>query len=334
MKSQLHIPERFLPLADATFYDAHDRMARKTVNDFLNDMPTEKYFEAGIDSVRYVDMIPNIGEYDRVVFSELPFGNGWGSNQYLRHLVMQQCALPDARIIVFPNNTIEQKVYSLDGDERQKVAAGDFTPVAQKQARVLASLKIDRINGIGPSQGASLAAATGRFIADKGVAEPGNFGFFEAPNVVDRSVKQLSSDFKATSLAEFNKAVNDSGIPALSEIQCARGWLDVPRQLGMFAAFGLGVLNPDNRALRKAMSHNTFFEDIEGILDKSQTSRVTVGYAENSAIMPAEICQDFNNLPVDSRLNLIEIPGYGHEVNYNIALNALLARLALRESTA
>lgn len=333
------MPESLNRLADDAFYQAHEELSRVTPADIRQSMPKVQHIGDPATHAGYVDLLPqDVDDPRKAVVMPLPFANDWGPNMALRTRFVQQ-VLPHRRVIVFPNNSMyDPNVYALNTKERYTVASGNFEPLATRQLQTLEGLGVERIQYFGYSQGASVGAVAARLAAQRGVLGLGNSGFVEAPNVMQRGPKQLRKDFMVP-LGRFNQAINDSAIPALSEILYAREGWDRARQLRMFLGFARGARLPDNRALHRGFGHETFAGDIAGVLRKAAQIRLLVGQAENSRIMPVDAAGTKKVYELQrseangrNRLDVVTIPEYGHEAGDNIALHALLARAALSSS--
>jgi hypothetical protein len=323
---QSHIPTAAASLMDERMQQAHAYYAGRKLAEIRADMPLLQ--QAPVEGASaYAQLLGRGGENNRAIVMPLPIANDWGTNMAIRTGLLRS-AMPDGpRIIVFPNNSLHDRhVYDLTDAERQKIAKGDFAPVAEKQFRTLDALGVTEVQYFGYSQGGSVGAAALRLVAEKGHFKAGASGLYEAPNAIDRTGKQLQRDFMSG--GDLNKAVRDAAIPALAESQRARGGLDTLPQYWMFAQFGISTLLRDNRAVQAGFCHDRFADDITVAVERGTT--LTVGAGKESRIMPDSAFGPLVQLAAKYPSLQIEcVPGYGHEMGDNIVLFGLLARAAL-----
>jgi hypothetical protein len=159
----------------------------------------------------------------------------------------------------------------------------------------------------------------------------GPSGLMEPPNVAKRTPAAVQKAFTATSLAGLNKAINDSNIPVLSEVQHSRGGADRLRQLKMFYDFWRTTRLPINQSVKAGFTRNSFAGEVMAALDTDKNLRVSIGRAEDSQITPSDSLTIFEHHQCyGDRLNVMRpVEGYGHEAGDDIAAYAMLGRLTL-----
>jgi predicted esterase len=323
------VPESLSPHVDGDIYEAHQRLADTTLRDFWETMP-DSTLPKHTDAAEMVDLAP-YDDHDRAsaIVLPLPFANGWAPHMALRARLLQDSIPEPTRLIVFPN---DKRSYNLSAEEQETVASGNFAPIAEKQLQSLRSAKIEKISVIGYSQGATVGACALKLAAQTDSFEIGNSGLFEAPNVIGRTPNELRKQFMASGKG-LDKAVNDSGIPALSEAQHSRGGLDVIGKFTGLVPFVIRTQSGTNRAIHKGFTYPRFMQDVTAAMASNTSFEALIANAAESPIMPAESIDDIDYLSAENaRIRTRTIEGYGHEMGDNIVVHAVLAKLALKRA--
>lgn len=288
----------------------------------------------------FMDFIPKEDhDHDKVVVVEYPFANGAEAKHIqLRVAALQKGLDQPTRIIAFPNTTFMGSFNLLSKSERRDVAEGYFSPIGDKQVKILEKLRIAKFGLFGGSQGASVGLSTLNIADSHGTMEIGPSGLFEPVNNQTRVKKQLRQDFTSPGLEPMKKATNESGIELLNKTLHTRGGLDTFRLLIGTAIFGLGTLTADNRAYNKSFLTNTFGYDVYHYLQFSNNlSRLTIANVSTSLIAPtASIDNNFSSLKtyladdIFKRLVRVEISSpNGHAWENNIIAFATLGKISL-----
>ncbi len=315
---------------DQRIAEAHQSAAEVSLSEFT-DSVLPICPRHGRHTTAYADLSPRqTHDPSQAIVVFMPFANDWSCNAALRISLLQNSLPQPRRIIVFPNNTFnDNSVYILTPTERAVIAGGDFSPLIERQLRVLETLGIKHIQVIGYSQGAAIGAAALCIAAAGAQFTIGPSGLFEPPNVVVRNPRQLVKDFLGA--RQFAQAVNGSAIPAFSELQHTLGGVDNVRQGWMFCQLGRSAALPDNRALVKGFGHGTFLEDLSAALNFDKKLQVVVGGGTESRILPEEGLRKLDWLAEQypRRVHSIHIKGYGHELAENLTTYTLLFRHAL-----
>jgi hypothetical protein len=305
-------------LEDVRLQDAQQRLASIDLDRFWGNMtlPSRPTRE---DAASFVDL-RHRDEPDskHAIIMPLPYANGWGPHVAYRAKLLQDSLEVPQRVIVFPNNTAFNTAYTFAKNEELEVSSGRFDAIAHKQFKTLDALGVESFHYIGYSQGASVGAVALKLASKSGYFEAKASGLFEAPNMIARTKKELSKAFTAGGVKPLNRAVNDSGIPGLSEAQYSRGGLDAPKQLGKFAVFGLGTLRAANKAIKNGFTYNRFFKEVD-MIDTSVP--VLTGAALETKIADPELVAERGGIIVN---------GYGHEMGDNIVVHAIIGKLALQ----
>lgn len=331
LQTEPHIVPELHEFWDEQLAQAHASLAATPLAEIEANMaPLSR--SKGARRCAYVDLSP-AGKYDptHAVVNFLAFANHWGRNAAIRARLLQQSLPEPRRLILFPNNTIEDKdMYLLTPQERTNVARGDFTPIFKRQFRVLEELGIKYIQVIGYSQGGAMGAAALRYAAETGKFRLGPSGLFEPPNVVRRSRGQLLRDFLGAS--QFSETVNGSAVPAFSELEHTRGGiLDNIRQFWMFTKFGRSAALPNNRVLIAGFGRGTFIDDLGTAMRLEPNLRVVIGGGTESRILPLSALHKLDELAKQypKQLKVLHLHGYGHEVSENLVTYVLMLRAAL-----
>lgn len=300
----------------------HERLSRMSAEDLAAIIPEVQTAETVEGhAVQYAILRGNgevADEQAQVLF--LPFGNGWAMHTFIRALQIHEGLGGGADTIIFPNATPGNVPYELSQEERAQVATGRLDIIAEKQLRAVEALGKSALTIIGYSQGAGVGGAAIRRATENGSVNVERAHLGEPANAMARPPSQLQKAFTATGLKPLITAVNDAGIPTLSEVQHTRGGLDTTRLLGGFVGVLRGSQMPVNKALHEAMTHNTFFSDVEKALRENPDLVVVLTGTEYSKIYPREIAeattQSLRHL-FPGRVFGQEILGRGHEAADN-----------------
>lgn len=329
--SSPEIPEILQDYYDAQAAYAHGVMASRSLEKLLQDMPEVK--SAPVDDhteLLYVDM-PAIedGDSSEAVVLSLPHANGWKPHMYLRARYLQEAAAPEKRLIVLPNNTLGDRAYTLDDEELERVESGDLRPIAEQQARLILQLGIGRVSLMGYSLGAMDAAVLAKVLKDD--AELVTIGVFEAPNVMERSDKELRKGFTAPGLGGLARAVKESQIPALSEAMKKRKVAWDILKFGLATEKWSPFADPANKALLGAMQKDRLFRDLRPALNAQPEVGLVLAAAEHSLITPPEQLYFHYEQTKNDHNNgdMLAVSGYGHEMGDNIVVHALLGKASL-----
>ncbi len=311
----------------------HDYLASRSLQSVVDTMPEPRIVDGDAWRSRVIELrAENEADSSKAVALHLPFGNGYSPAMHIRALTLQKLLPQDTRVIVFPNNT--------RGEEYQtpiRAHARHRSPLevlGYRSLRVLETLGVETLAVSGDSQGAGVAAAALVFAHDRFVVPCGAASLRDPADMMNRSPRALGKAFRKTGLGNLNRAINDSGLPALSEAQRSRGGADLVLQsLGMLR-FGLrDARTPMNKALHKAMAANDFSVYLEAAAFTGAVGSGThVALFEDSRVSRNK--QEEYYLahrvlgPRGGQLEIIK--GYGHEGGDNVVLSALLARRAFQ----
>lgn len=281
------VPDQLVPLMDQDVLAVHERWQSVDLHDIRQAMPQPTVIDVGKCSVRAVVMDPqtkDVNENHTLVLG-LPHQQAWKPSMYIRSKMLQDIVAPNSRLVVFPNNTIGDRYYDLTKDEQAKLSAGDISPYAEMQLRVLQTLKLSRVALTGYSLGGFSALAMGAVGSDK--VEISHINADEVPSR-NRNPKQLRKDFmKSGGPKEQRQAIEDAKLPALSQA------LNIPRLTADYIRFGLtdvvsAVRPSENKALHHAMA-GSVGDKIRRSLVNNPDTTIKIGHVEGSHLFKGSI---------------------------------------------
>jgi hypothetical protein len=327
-------PELFIPHPYDEMMTDHDHALIEawqdtSVQDIVDDIASQEEVHlemANGSTIGYVDLRhPDEEDETEAIAFMLPFAHSVSPAMYIRAAVMQDM-LDNKRVLIFPNNTVNKTWYDVDSTHAPAAEA-----VAHNAVEAAARAGIGKLHVVGGSQGATVGGRMLRYLPRNFDVSDSGAMLAEAPDVVaGRSSKELGKDFKKGGVKTLNTAINDSGIPVLSEVQKVRGGMDSARQLGIFLRYAKDTVLPINKQLREDMTGD-FVRSIAAA-EKLPARTVIVRMAASL------ICTQ----EMDSALSLVNnffgnsvevIERYGHEGLDNVVLHALLARKAVISTT-
>ena len=327
------IPSSLVPEWDETAQEAHQRMAVRTLDSLLVEMPPTQVASIKDEYLRFAELPPLDEGDDGYLAITLPHGNPWSPSMYLRARLLQETAARDKTLIVFPNNFYGHRAYRLTREELGEVSQGSLQPIVGRQRRLLHTKPVGSVALFGESLGGMAAAAAGDEFAD--YFELTAVGIIEPPNIMDRDGGDLQKAFLYGGILKgmresgrrLARAVDDSHIPALSEAKhresTAPGWIKYFLSLKFIA---------ENRALQQGMAANNLTDLLHSALLKQPGTPVLLARGEQSPITPrGSLMEHVYNLRGfhNGNIRYREVDGYGHELCDNLAVNALLGKIAL-----
>ncbi len=324
----LKTPELLLPYPSyelETDNEVHQRLAATSLEHYVDEME-------GLDRVlslpgdrdlRVIDLrASNEADSSKAVVLPLPWGNDYSAAMHIRARALQEYLPEDIRLLVVPNNTDKDRYYELHENS---------APVKELGHMILAGcefMEIEEIAIAGYSQGATVGASmlseSGSFDVNVEAAYLG-----DPANVVSRTAKQLKKAFVGEGLGELNQAINDSGLPALSEAQHSRGGLDSVKQiLGLRNVLASSKVK-ENVMLHEGMTGNDFLMNIHSAINQGFDPKgLIVAKMEKSGICTQQLVVDMVRTGLTKYLDVIQ--GYNHGGGDNVIDNALRARYAFQ----
>lgn len=325
-------PELFLPegfaLTDSD-YEVIDDLARKSLSDYREAIPTVESYSDGQWQTRFLRLRDeNEGQSSKAVAVYYPFANGNSPQMLIRAMVQQALMPEDTQLIIFPNNTRSEK-YQTPYDLCGAHPTSSIDQLAKRSLRAIEALGIEELAISGDSQGASVGAAVLKLSTDVVDIPGGSASLRDSGNMFSRKPGKLTKAFRKTGTGNLNRAINDSGIPALSEAQLSRGGTESVLQILRFVKFGLiDSRDPNNQVLHRDMARGGFVPTLEEAHDNiGQGTHVTL---YERSLISRDKTEEFMLRRVlgDNGGEFQIIPGYGHEGGDNVVLSALLARRA------
>lgn len=326
------VPELWLPPGYEERLSDHER----SVHEAAAQMSLADYMEEEIErSVTDLANGTQMGMVDlrhdqeadssEALVMPLPYANGFSPAMRIRAKYIQAAMDTPRRMLVFPNNTLTENWYKLDPEQEASIDLADSI------IETLVKNGIKKAHIIGFSEAAMIGGKM--LYRSRGDVDFTDSIFGDPPNADWRTPKELQKDFTGGGIAPLNKAVNDSGLPALSEAQRSRGGFDTPRQLVGFVKFGAGgKLRKANRELHSDMAGNDFITDLEFAQYAGQDLRsLQIFRFAESLIATDELDHQYVLAKMAGRLSakFEVVPGYGHEGFDNVPWAAHLSRKAI-----
>jgi hypothetical protein len=330
--SPLILPSQLEDGRDDTINAIHTAWADKTTHEIRAAMPESHISGTGDASIRYAELVPLSGDDydpDNTAIMALPVAKTWEPATYAWSEIVRQIAIPDGRLIVLPNNNIGQKAYTFTDKERGIVAKGNLAPLSERHLRLCEELGIDAVSlVIGRSFGASAGAAFGNHASD--YIQLNAHAFDEAPNTIrNRSMLALSRSL-VHEKSQTEPVTQQVGLPAFTELTAGDAKLQSKLRL---ARYTLGLrFARSNPSINRMFQHDTFFDDVAGLVSGSPTATVSLSNANSSTVgdgdATAALAAHLGGYPNDEIAQHLFYDGY-HLTAGNPFVMGLLARRAL-----
>lgn len=323
---QPNIPAPLSGEMSAEFAETYFRLQSAPLPDIRATMPSLRTDSDA--EIEFGVLNPNADFDEKVAMIKLgQFASGMSVSQGIHDNLLVGSQQEPKRLLDFPNNAIGgRKHYRFDEEERDVLVNGDFSPLTSRVSAAIRNMGVESVHIIGYSQGAGTGAALARRLIEEGDIEVNSLTLGDPANVVDRSELELSKAVMMTGFSSMARAVRDSAIPALSEAMQIEANARI--KAGRMGRFVFGGLISENIALRRALTHNTFFDDVLTVADKDIP--ITVMRAEKSRVFPRSVFVAARDTLQEAGVNLIEVSKYGHEANHNAPASVSLANLALQ----
>lgn len=333
---ELVISPELQQFAGRSFVQAHGHLAGLAAGQVV---PPPLEHVVGEDTAGYSILRPQDDvSLKTAVVSLFPIANDVGQNMTIRHRLLQGTLATPMPIIMLPHNTHQApNVYSLTSKEQAAVASGNLEPIARKQYATLKALGIERMHIIGDSIGSTLGLALMREATLDETIAVADSVLFSPANTVNRSEKQLNADFRGGGLSAFMTAVNQSGIPAYSEIQRTRGIRDYPRLGHMLYGFWKNSRIDTNQALAAASANDHFAFQANLELTQNPDLRLLIVRGADCRMFPSSALNIINgsvHSDNQERMTLQTVDGFGHELPNHLPTFAILSSLAIRGEAA
>jgi hypothetical protein len=301
--------------------------SERTYDDVLKEMP--KATHVPIDenrTVRMIEIAPpdDTHDFEQDIVLCLPYLNGYNPRHYIRARTLQ-LTNPNYSLWLIPNNTLGEKSYVFNDEEKARLAGGDMRPLGEIQMRAFEKIShgISKLAVTGYSQGGLTALAMASI--DSGVLV-NRVNADEVPSKTNRTVAELTKDFRnSRDTKSLKAAVKDADIPVLSEAMAARhvNW-DI-------AQFAIKSLTTDGNIMRKAMAGSAEYL-VDAILSRETDTTIKLGSVAGSHLFDVEsISTELLNSPL---LEIVQYVGghfrHKHVTGDNVKAHALMANDGLR----
>jgi len=319
-RRQINIPGELGGFYDTYVSEVHEKFASLSRRDILKQMPEPSIADiSDTERLRYVDLCPPRGVNDNgdTVALFLPHAQAWKPSMYARAEFARQAVAKGARMLVFPNNTFGDSYYQLTDVQRERIAEGDLSSLAEKFVKVIEGLDIDSIALTGYSLGGLVGAEVAAVGSDKVKVTVINAD--ETPNIVSNA-KELRNDFMASGgWGDQRQALKDSGIAAMEDI------LNVPRLAADYVRFGAATLmNSDAGALHSGMARPRLNENLARAYSTYPELGVKLGYMVGSLLFKAEAVQEHPRTFVEAYGAYSTSGNHRHATGDNIVAHALM----------
>lgn len=301
--------------------------AERTYDDVLREMP--KATHVPIDenrTVRMIEIAPHDDTHDfrQDVVLCLPYLNGYNPRHYIRARTLQ-LTNPNHSLWLIPNNTLGEKSYIFNKEEKARLAKGDMRPLGEIQMRAFEKLPqhIYNLAITGYSQGGltalSMAAVDSNVPVNRVNAD-------EIPSKTNRTTAELAKDFRSSrDNRSLKAAVKDADIPVLAEAMAARhvNW-DI-------AQFAIKSLTTEGNIMRKAMTGSAEYL-IEAILNRETDIIIKLGSVIGSKLFDVQSINP--GLLSSPQLSVVQYQGgnfrHKHVTGDNVKAHALMANDGLQ----
>ncbi len=319
---------------DEVVPDVIKRLQDTSLSDYKNQMVNPRF--AGftheqVTQVRFVDLRSvDEGSAKKAVVFPLPEGRSYSPEMHIRAKAIQELLPEDTRLIVIPNNTRRESYYSF-GFLGQNDAVETLGHLILETC---SRLKLEDIVVTGYEQGASVSANIINDAANYDI-NISSVILGDPVDVEERTPKQLKEALWGSSLGNLNEAINDCGIPALSEAQCSRRGLDAYKQIFKFFGVHLDSRVAENVSLHESMTNDNFVDNLHNAVSKNnrkiEPANLHVVRMELSKIATEVLDIQMLEDPLLSDC-LTVVEGYGHEGGDNVIDWALRVRKAVQGS--
>jgi hypothetical protein len=326
------IPDEFLWELweqDELLQEAHAELAATSLEDFWTPLPGVTP-PADRDHSAVVDLLPDdAADPTTAIGVDFKWENDWRPGTAYGPVLLQNSLKVPTRVLAFPHG---RSAYSLSGEEFEDVRNGNFDPIARRRLRTAEDLGIERIRFINTSEGATVGAAALKLLALNGSMEADFAALIEPANTFGCTPDEKEKAVKAGGLRNLNRARNDSAIPALTEVEHARGGVDTIRQLISFAP----MLFPSRagRAAHHGFTYPNFQRDLGMAFERNEGLHALVVSAADSKIYPPWARKAVRqHLTEYGNAAFYDVEGYGHKLTDNVIVHALLGKMALSPKT-
>lgn len=325
------VPDNVVGLRDDTVLAVHEAWRTLDLDTVKSRMPeaqTVNFTNRLGRPDRYIKIAllsPPEADYDetKALVIALPFQQVWKPSMYIRSELTRQIVAPQARAVVFPNNSGLEPSYPFIERELKTFRSGDIMPLAELQTRALEHLKIGSVAVTGYSMGGLTALALGAHGSDK--FEVTHINADEAPSQ-PRTAKQLRKDFlSSSSWGDQRAAIRDARLPVLSQA------LNRPRLALDYLWFGQSSLRRDSRALNQAMAAG-----IDNLVDKAHQqypeAAIKLGRVAGSKVVGVETepCATMADTLVRSVI-YTGTATHRHATADNVVAHALMVKDSIRD---
>ena len=325
------MPEMLLPYYDPVVHEAYQVDTAESIHKRMGAVGLTK--SEGVASHALIP--PHLHDSEQVdptvaIVMPYPFAIGLNDSMFTRSEYMANTMLSGMNTLAFTSRAIGSRAVGLTFNQRRAMASGNLTPLLDSQCKAIEQRGIEEVHFFTYSQGVTTGLPLAAKLQKNGLAEVKTILAIEAPNSQERTMIELAKNFSDTSLAQLNKAIGDTHIPAYIALSKAGGGLrNAIAQNASLARYAAGAVLPPNIAMVRNMQRNTLAQQLNAVLQVPETD-VHHMRMQNSTILGEEQFDAINQQIVATRnFEASTIPGYGHEAGDQIVLMAALAHRAI-----
>lgn len=291
----------------------------------LASVPGVKTIEyGGCPPVQILDLQPEqVRDQHAATVIWLPMARGFDQAE-LHRAARLKLLLPDERIIIVANPDHWWKASGiLSREQRARVRDGDVRPVIGTVFHYLKEMNLTRVNHVGNSYGAKLAAAAAALAVQHGIHEVPRLVTIEPPDSVSRNFRDLALTFYETR----------HGVQDHKETMTDRGLINALHQEKRLWPYIGTLASLTNLAITQALTRGLFKDNVSTVLAHSPGTEVTVAWGTGSELVPHEhMTHLVEELQIShgDRVRSIVLEKLRHAMYYDIDLVAALIMQGLR----
>lgn len=303
-------------------YEAHDSSDYGEFLDSFGANKTKKLIgsEHAFNPIEVLDIRPDEHDPEEAMIVHLPMANPLDSNMRF-HVASIAATHPDSRVIALANPSGPGRKYgSLSRNQRQRLAAGDASPLGESFAYYVEREGILRTREYGYSYGAD--KALGSIVLDACDVE--KMLLLEPASIKKRSLGALAVAFMST----------DKAMQGYIEASGSKIYEDARKDAIGIAGYGIGLARPSNLAIARTLASGGFIARYTDAMLRQPDMKTTVSWGTDSELAEHDKMQGFVVAAKRSfgaeRVKDIQLEGQKHALANHIGLQAALTYEALR----
>lgn len=347
MKSTLVLPESLEAYRDWVG-PTHERLAHASLSEVRNQLPALHRDETwGTGYVVFPPRDDNgklVSDYEKSHAVVIPYtygNNNWPNwvfrTQFIQGAIHEATG-QNVQVVGFPNSTYrhagghallasqEPRMNDFNDGELTTVSLGRFTPYSRRHAQILdKELGLKSVDMFGMSLGASIALADSTAISKAGVVELWSSTHIDPATLhVGTSEAKQAFGF-VTTMNQFFKAVDESGVPAYTRAQEA----GISHLGGQILGSIIGTLADlriaENAATRSGMAKGSFAAALYNFLQNNAITPISVAVGNGTRVASDQAALQ---LPLQMEPgNQLEVSSwpYAHAVTNHLGIISIIA---------